>query len=195
MPVHVVEEPVEVLLELPREARLAQAGGADDGQEPGAASSTVAWKSSFARRSSRSRPTNGDSRPTERPSPPRLAMTRRACHSWTGSAFPLSSRSPAAVYAIAASVARCVESPTRTVPGAAAAWMRDAVLTRSPVTMPWPSAPTVTAASPVSTPARSRRSAAIHFRPSWRRRRRARAPLARPARRRPRARRGRPRRP
>ena len=31
--------------------------------------------------------------------------------------------------------------------------MREAVLTRSPATMPWPSAPSVTAASPVRTPA------------------------------------------
>ena len=36
--------------------------------------------------------------------------------------------------------------------------MRDAVLTRSPATIPWPLAPTVTAASPVSTPARARSS-------------------------------------
>ena len=35
------------------------------------------------------------------------------------------------------------------------AWMRDAVLTRSPATMPWLTAPMVTAASPVSTPARA----------------------------------------
>ena len=46
-------------------------------------------------------------------------------------------------------------SPTSTVPGSAADWMRDAVLTRSPATMPWPSAPSVTAASPVRTPARA----------------------------------------
>ena len=43
------------------------------------------------------------------------------------------------------------------VPGSAADWIRDAVLTRSPATMPWPWAPTVTAASPVRTPARRRR--------------------------------------
>ena len=35
MPPHVVEEPVEVLLELPREARLAHSGGADDRQRGG----------------------------------------------------------------------------------------------------------------------------------------------------------------
>ena len=41
----------------------------------------------------------------------------------------------------------------------AALWTREAVLTRSPVTMPCPSAPRVTAASPVCTPARRRSSA------------------------------------
>ena len=54
-----------------------------------------------------------------------------------------------------ASVARFVASPTSTVPGSAADWTRDAVLTRSPATMPWSHAPIVTAASPVSTPARA----------------------------------------
>ncbi len=39
--------------------------------------------------------------------------------------------------------------------------MREAVFTRSPATMPWPSAPMVTAASPVSTPARAFRSGAL----------------------------------
>ena len=56
------------------------------------------------------------------------------------------------------SVARRVASPTSTVPGSAADWIREAVLTRSPATMPCPSAPSVTAASPVSTPARARSS-------------------------------------
>ena len=45
------------------------------------------------------------------------------------------------------------------MPGSAMLWMRDAVLTRSPATMPSPCAPTVTAASPVSTPTRSFTSA------------------------------------
>ena len=40
-----------------------------------------------------------------------------------------------------ASVARLVASPTSTVPGSAADWIREAVLTRSPATMPWPVAP------------------------------------------------------
>ena len=51
----------------------------------------------------------------------------------------------------------CV-SPTSTVPGGATDWRRDAVLTRSPATIPWPTAPIVTAASPVRTPARSSRA-------------------------------------
>src|SRR5436190_8693872 len=44
--------------------------------------------------------------------------------------------------------------------------MRAAVLTRSPATIPWPSAPSVTAASPVSTPARARSSGAPSSSPS-----------------------------
>ena len=47
--------------------------------------------------------------------------------------------------------------------GLGADWTRDAVLTRSPATIPWPSAPSVTAASPVSTPARARSSSAPSF--------------------------------
>ena len=82
-------------------------------------SSAVAWKSSFTSRSSRSRPRNGGSRPAERPSPFRAATTRSARQSGTGSAFPLSSCSPASAYAIEASLARFVASPTRTLPGSA----------------------------------------------------------------------------
>ena len=67
---------------------------------------------------------------------------------------------------MAASVAHRVRSPTSTVPGSAADWMRLAVFTRSPATMPWPSAPIVTAASPVSTPARALRSGAPTSSPS-----------------------------
>ncbi len=52
-----------------------------------------------------------------RPSPRRCARTRSACHSWTGSDFPFSSCSPALAYAMAASDARRVASPTRTDPG------------------------------------------------------------------------------
>ena len=63
---------------------------------------------------------------------------------------------PAGSKAIAPAAARCVASPTRTTPGAAADWRRDAVLTRSPATMPSFVAPIVTAASPVRTPARAR---------------------------------------
>ena len=121
-------------------------------------SSAEAWKRSLTRRSSAARPTKGASSPAERPSPRRCAATRSACQRWTGSVFPLSSCSPASPNAIAASDARRVVSPTRTVPGWAALWIREAVLTRSPVTMPCPSAPSVTAASPVCTPARRRSS-------------------------------------
>ena len=56
---------------------------------------------------------------------------------------------------MAALAARWVASPTSTVPGGATLCSRLAVLTMSPATMPWLVAPRVTAASPVSTPARA----------------------------------------
>ena len=51
-------------------------------------------------------------------------------------------------------------------PGGAMDWIREAVLTRSPATIPSPSAPMVTAASPVNTPARARSSGAPTSSPS-----------------------------
>ena len=90
-------------------------------------------------------------------------------------------------YAIAESLARFVASPTSTVPGSAADWIRAAVLTRSPATMLSAVALRVTAASPVSTPARAWRSAPTSS-PSAVTRRRGRAPCGRRARRRPPAR-------
>jgi hypothetical protein len=51
-----------------------------------------------------------------------------------------------------------VASSASTSPGAAADWSREAVFTMSPATIAWFPAPTVTAASPVTTPARAARS-------------------------------------
>ena len=52
--------------------------------------SSTRWKSSLTRRSSRSRPTSGASRPSARWAPPTAATTARTDHSGTGSALPLS---------------------------------------------------------------------------------------------------------
>ena len=111
-------------------------------------------------RSSSSRPTNGGSRASARPWPPRRATTATARQARSGSSLPLSSYSPASSNAIACDAARYVASPTSTVPGSAADCRREAVLTRSPATIPCPVAPIVTAASPVKTPARARRRCA-----------------------------------
>ncbi len=115
----------------------------------------VAWNRSLSRRSSSARPVNGASRPSLRLRPPRSATTRRARQAGTGLALPLSARSPTCSKAIAPPAARRVASPTSTVPGFAADCSRAAVLTMSPATIPWFTAPSVTAASPVSTPARA----------------------------------------
>ena len=69
-------------------------------------SSAQAWKSSFTKRSSRSRPTNGGSSPADLRAPPTPAVTRSARQSGTGSDLPLSSNSPAPWKAIAASEER-----------------------------------------------------------------------------------------
>ena len=60
-------------------------------------------------------------------------------------------------------MARRVASPTSTVPGSAADWIRAAVLTRSPATIPSPTAPMFTAASPVRTPARAAQLRRAHL--------------------------------
>jgi hypothetical protein len=115
----------------------------------------VAWKRSLSSRSSSSRPTNGASSVSERPRPPTSATTRIARQAGSGAALPFSSRPPADSKAIAALADRMVCSSTRTVPGSATPCSRDAVLMRSPATMPWFVAFRVTAASPVRMPARA----------------------------------------
>ena len=64
------------------------------------------WSCSFSCRSSSSRPTNGASRVSVRPWPPRCATTRSACHAGTGLVLPLSEWSPIGSKTIADSAAR-----------------------------------------------------------------------------------------
>ena len=106
-------------------------------------------------RSSASRPVSGASSPSTRCDPPTADSTRVARHSRTGPALPFSACSPASANPIARPASRCVASSTSTEPGSAAACTRDAVFTASPATMPSPTAPRVTATSPVTTPARA----------------------------------------
>ena len=123
----------------------------------GRLSRLVDCTSSLAKRSSSSRPTKGGSGVEPLPEPPRCPTTRSTRHAGSGSALPLTERSSTRVNRMAFPAARCVRSPTRTVPGSAADWRRDAVFTKSPATRFWSNAPTVATASPVSTPARARR--------------------------------------
>ena len=143
--------------ELPAPGGLADARRADDAtQTRRRFSRPVAWKRSLSRRSSSSRPTNGASSASARLRPPRSATTRRARHAGTGACLPLSTCSPAASKAIAAArraLGRLADE--HACPEAPTLWSRLAVLTRSPATMPWLVAPSVTAASPVRTPARA----------------------------------------
>ena len=121
-----------------------------------AARSKVPIRSGF----SSSRPTNGVlySRMLSRPKRSRTAFARQ---SESGSAFPFTETGWSGSYSKTWLVARYVCSPTATPFTGAALWMRAAVLTTSPVTIPSPCsgrAPTATTASPVLIPTRTCRS-------------------------------------
>ena len=90
VPVDRLDHAVDVLLELPGEAALADAGRARDRHEPRRAGrGRSRWSRSFSSRSSSSRPTNGASSVSARPAPPRWAMTRSARHAGTGAGLAL----------------------------------------------------------------------------------------------------------
>ena len=150
-----VHHAVEVLLELPRQAALAHAGRARDRDEAG---STLAGRrmeevlehpdllvATHERGLEELRATPASALGDDPQRPPRgdwmlLALEHVLAGFLEGD--------------------RCRRSPVRGLahqyrPGAATDWIRAAVLTRSPATMPWSVAPSVTAASPVSTPARA----------------------------------------
>jgi hypothetical protein len=91
MPPHTLHQAVHVLLELPRQTRLADAGDTEDGDEVSFLSSADAWRSSLISRNSRSRPTNGASRPLAFSAPARPAVTRSAWNNGIASVLPLSS--------------------------------------------------------------------------------------------------------
>ena len=97
VPVDVVDEAVEVLVELPREPRLADPGDARrPRRDARVRSSAEAWKSSLTSRSSRSRPTNGGSSPVrlERASRGRRRRAARG-RAALASSLPFSSCVPA----------------------------------------------------------------------------------------------------
>ena len=152
-----VGQGVEVALELPDEAALAHAGDADHRHDPAAPSGHgAAHTGRRARRApSRGRRTVRRGRPRG-PWDARRRGRRRATPA-TGWLLPLSMAGLVASNTIGSPTRRLVVSSTRTVFDGAAAWRRAAVLTRSPATMPWPSAPRVTAASPLPTAARALR--------------------------------------
>ena len=119
-------------------------------------SRAVAWKRSFRSRSSSSRPTNGGSSVAARPL---AAAARHDRHAPIGGdrqrlAFQLLLARPARRRWHRPRRDRWTRRRAR-FPARAADCSRDAVLTRSPATMPWLVAPMVTAASPVSSPARA----------------------------------------
>ena len=147
-----VDDAVEVLVELPRQARLADAGDAGDRDELGAPvvrrgveevldqlqlALAADERRLQAGRLERTRAAGDDPQSPEERHGLGLALEL------VQAGFLVRDR------LLGRALRRLADQD---VPGSAADWMRDAVLTRSPATMPSPSAPIVTAASPVSTP-------------------------------------------
>jgi hypothetical protein len=120
--------------------------------------STVSWNSSLSARSSRSRPRNGASSPSKRWAPPLPATTCSAVNSADGLRPALEEVLAGRGVGDRPGDAARVASSTSTVPGSAIDWIRAAVLTTSPATIPCPTAASRTAASPVTMPARARSS-------------------------------------
>ena len=98
-----------------------------------------AWKSSLITRSSRSRPTNGASRPVERSAPPRAADDPHRPPELHRLGLPLQ-LVRARVLVDDGRLGRPLASTRRRgrVPGSATDWIREAVFTRSPATIPSP---------------------------------------------------------
>ena len=159
VPVRDLRDPVEVLVELPRQPRLADPGDARDRDEMrlalvGADVEEILDLPEL--------PVAADERRLETGRLERSARARDDAQTPGGAGRDRSSPSARDCRRRhtrrCRSVARFVDSPTRTVPGSAADCTREAVLTRSPATIPSPVAPSVTVASPVMTPARARNS-------------------------------------
>ena len=161
MPVDDLGDAVDVLLEFPDQAALADPTLADDRDQPRAALGAGGEVEVLEHPQLRAAP---DERRLELLVPPRPAATgdhpQRAVGGH-GRGLPLEqllARGLERDGLRGGVVGRLADEHG---PGGATDWRRDAVLTRSPATSPWLEAPSVTAASPVSTPARRVSSAPI----------------------------------
>ncbi len=151
-----IDEAVDVLLELPDDARLPHAADPDDRDQVrvavvGRGVEEVLDQTELAVATDERRLQSGE---LERAAPVRRHAERLEERDRLRLALQLvlalRARRRSPPRSPASSTHRRAPAPARP-----AVWMREAVLTRSPATMPWPSAPIVTAASPVSTPARA----------------------------------------
>ena len=116
MPPHVLGDPIQVLEELPRQPGLADPGDARDLHQLRLALLRGSMKDSLNNRSSRSRPTNGASNPSDSQRAPARRRHPNARHTAPAPLFPFNSCSPASSKATACSLALRVDSPTSTSP-------------------------------------------------------------------------------
>ena len=168
VPPHLHHQAIEVLLALLLSRDLPTPADPDTSTSRGTRRSAAAWNSSRIIRSSTSRPISGASSPSTRWVPPTPDSTRVARHNSCGSALPFSlgarqrrltrSRSPPGV-----------AWPHRRAPppAGAAAGTWAAAFTASPATVLSPTAPRVTATSPVTTPACAARPGAAGLDPQF----------------------------
>ena len=118
-----------------------------------ARSSTARRNACSSRRSSRPRPTRGESSLRANPGAP--ATTASSRHAETGSAFPFKESGSRGSTSTAFLTRRCVASPIRISPGLPEDSSRCATTTASPVAKDCPSAASPATTSPVLMPVRT----------------------------------------
>ena len=136
--------------DLADQARLADAGGAEDGDEPRRLLAEVRSTACSSRNRSLARPTSAARRRCGRPGARGLTLTSR--NASTVARFPFSVSGAMASASTAWPTSATVSRPSSTSPAGAACSSRAATLTMSPLVYTPPSASAPVTASPVLTP-------------------------------------------
>ncbi len=151
-----LEDAVDVLQELPAQPALPDAGRRPS-RSPGGPASRGRWRGTApsaaeSRRRGRRRAPRAHPIAPALLVPPRPGWRARRGSVRTSPSYPVRRRTRTRSPRLRRAWWARRRAPS---PGSATDWSRDAVLTRSPATMPWFVAPSVTAASPVRMPARA----------------------------------------
>ena len=137
MPVDVLGDAVDVLLQLPDQPALADAARSGDRHQPNPPVAADRMEDVLQLAQLLLAPDEWRFEASARPSPPRLPRRAAPARPAPARSCPSASGRRAARRRWRRSAARRVASPTSTVPASATPCRRAAVLTRSPATMPW----------------------------------------------------------